>query len=97
MKMLSFSRLSVLVALVLGLVFAWANAVPKVTSGDIFGGADCGCKWLLNFDCTDVYRCFNKLTNCNMTGSLPWDCKEKTKTCSGTGSNCSSYHEKECE
>jgi len=40
MKALSKSRLCLVGALILGLVFAWANAVPKVTSGEIFGGAN---------------------------------------------------------
>ncbi len=34
MKALSNSRLCIVGALILGLVFAWANAVPKVTSGE---------------------------------------------------------------
>jgi len=96
MKALTFSRLFLIGALILGLVFAWANAVPKVTSGEIFGGANCGCKYDLNFQCSSA-GCFSVLLRCHNTGSGAWDWQDDTKTCSGIGENCDDYVEEKCK
>ena len=96
MKILSFSRLSVLVALVLGLVFAWANAVPKVTNGEIFGGANCGCKYDENFHCSTA-GCIGLLFRCHNDPPGAWDCQDDTKICSGGGENCKSFVEEKCK
>jgi hypothetical protein len=97
MKRLSFSRVPLIVGLVLGLVVAWANAVPNVMSADIFGGTDCGCRWLLNTNCRQWSGCFNKLFNCDMNGSLLQNCVDKTTTCAGVPDDCKKHVEKKCE
>ena len=95
MKNLNFSRLCLVGALILGLMFAWANAAPKVTSGDIFGGANCGCKRDLSKDCS-VYGCNGILAQCHNTGSGVWDCVDnKSDTCTGDP-GCRDHTGKKC-
>jgi len=74
MKVLTFNRLCILVALVLGLVCAWSNAVPKVTNGDTFGGANCGCQNDLDWDCHRAL-CLSTIEQCHNEGTGAWDCQ----------------------
>jgi len=98
MKALSNSRLCLVCALILGLVFAWANAVPKVTSGEIFGGANCGCNYDLNYQCSGLTGCFNVLLRCHNEGPPGvWDCQDGTKTCGGVPDHCENVVEEKCK
>lgn len=68
MKVLAFHRMCLLTAIVLGLVFAWSNAVPKVTSGDLSCGG-CYCRNLTDFQCSSVPGCSGTHDRCAMDSS----------------------------
>ncbi len=95
MKVLTFHRLCLIAALVLGLVCTWANAVPKVTSGDLFGGANCGCEWDTNWDCSAA-NCGSSIQQCHNDPPGAWDCRDNGRTCLG-GGQCDNFEAQTCQ
>ena len=87
MKTLNFSKLGLIVALLLGLVTAWCVATPQQAAGDVIGGG-CGCDGTYMKTCSSRpgRTCTATVDTCNTDGDRT--CYVSTSFRCNTGSDC---------